>query len=83
MSVFDDIAAELDLLEVAGWQRSVALALASGLDEKANASMASELRSLMTAVGSRAVVKTTPKVNDDLREQREKRRAESRSAQSS
>ena len=83
MSVFDDIAAELDLLEVAGWQRSVALALASGLDAKANASMASELRSLMTAVGSRAVVKTTPKVNDDLREQREKRRAESRSAQGS
>ena len=83
MSVFDDITAELDLLEVAGWQRSVALALASGLDEKANASMASELRSLMTAVGSRAVVKTTPKVNDDLREQREKRRAESRSAQGS
>jgi len=83
VSVFDDIAAELDLLEVAGWQRSVALALASGLDAKANASMASELRSLMTAVGSRAVVKTTPKVNDDLREQREKRRAESRSAQGS
>ena len=83
MSVFDDITTELDLLEVAGWQRSVALALASGLDAKANASMASELRSLMTAVGSRAVVKTTPKVNDDLREQREKRRAESRSAQGS
>lgn len=83
MTVFSDIADELDALEVTGWQRSVALALASGLDEKANASMASELRSLMTSVGSRAVVKTAPKVNDDLRLQREKRRAESRSAKSS
>ena len=83
MAIFSDITDELDALEVAGWQRSVALALASGLDEKPNASMASELRSLMTSVGSRAVVKTTPKVNDDLREQREKRRAESRTAKSS
>ena len=83
MGVYSDISDELDALEVAGWQRSVALALASALDEKANASMASELRSLMTAVGSRAVVKATPKVNDDLREQREKRRAESRTAKSS
>ena len=83
MPIFDDVTDELDKLSVTGWQRSTALALASALDEKANASMASELRSLMTAVGSRPVVKSAPKVNDDLKSQREKRRAESRSAQGS
>ena len=83
MPIFDDVTAELDRLSVSGWQRSTALALASALDEKANASMASELRSLMTAVGSRPAVKQEPKVNDDLKSQREKRRAESRSAQGS
>lgn len=83
MPIFDDVTDELDRLVVSGWQRSTALALAAALDEKANASMASELRSLMSSVGSRAVVKPVPKVNDDLREQREKRRAESRSAKSS
>ncbi|MBK5238950.1 MAG: hypothetical protein JJE28_07570 [Actinomycetales bacterium] len=83
MPVFADVEAELDRLEVAGWQRSVALALASALDEKANASMASELRSLMGSVGSKTAAKPVPKVNDDLREQREKRRVESRSAKSS
>ena len=83
MPVFDEVTAELDRLAVNGWQRSVALALAEALDEKANASMASELRSLMTAVGSRPAIKQEPKVNDDLKTQREKRRAESRSAQGS
>jgi len=81
--VFDDVSDELDRLEVQGWQRSVALALASALDEKANASMASELRALMASVGSKAVVKPAAVVSDDLKSQREKRRAESRSAKSS
>jgi hypothetical protein len=83
LPIFEDVTEELDRLSVTGWQRSTALALASALDEKANASMASELRSLMTAVGSRPVVVSAPKVNDDLKSQREKRRAESRSAQGS
>ena len=83
MPIFDDVTDELDRLSVTGWQRSTALALASALDEKANASMASELRSLMTAVGSRPAVKGDVKVNDELKSQREKRRAESRSAQGS
>jgi len=83
VAVHGDVEAELDRLEVTGWQRSVALALAAALDEKANASMASELRALMATVGSKVAAKATPKVNDDLREQREKRRAESRSAKSS
>lgn len=83
MSVLGEVEDEMDRLEVSGWQRSVAVALAAALDERPSASMASELRALMTAVGSRAVVKASPKVNDDLREQREKRRAESRSAKSS
>ena len=83
MPIFADVTDELDRLSVSGWQRSTALALASALDEKANASMASELRSLMNAVGSRPVAQSAPKVNDDLKSQREKRRAESRTAKSS
>jgi len=83
LPIFDDVTDELDRLSVSGWQRSTALALAAALDEKANASMASELRSLMSAVGSRPAVKADVKVNDELKSQREKRRAESRSAQSS
>ncbi len=81
MPIFDDVTEELDRLVVTGWQRSTALALASALDEKANASMASELRSLMAAVGSRPAIKAAPKVNDELKSQRDKRRVESRSAQ--
>lgn len=83
MALLDDVEAELYKLEILGWQRSLALKLASELDVKANASMASELRSLMASVGSRSAEKKIPKVNDDLREQREKRRVESRSAKSS
>jgi hypothetical protein len=79
-----DIEAELDSLEVQGWQRSLALALAAGIDEKANASMASELRTLMQSLGSRATVKATTTVADEIKARREKRRAaQSRSAKSS
>lgn len=83
MPIFEDVEAELDRLEVVGWQRSVALGLAVALDEKPNASMSAELRVLMASVGSKASAKKAPRVNDDLKVQREKRRAESRSAKSS
>lgn len=84
MPVFEDVTAELDKLEVQGWQRSVALALASAIDEKANASMASELRTLMNSLGSAVAAKKTVRVNDDLKAKREQRRAtQSRSAKSS
>ena len=82
MSVFSEVTTELDRLEVSGWQRSVALALSEALDEKANASMASELRALMNSVGSKATVKQVPKVSDDLKTQREKRRADQANAAS-
>jgi hypothetical protein len=84
MPVFEDVTTELDALDVQGWQRSVALALAAAIDDKANASMASELRTLMASVGSRAQVKAVPKVNDDLKSKREQRRAtQSRASKSS
>lgn len=84
MTLRVDIESELDLLEVRGWRRALALSLADAIDEKANASMSTELRTLMTSLGSHTAVKSTPRVNDDLKSKREQRRAaQSRSAKSS
>ena len=47
---------ELESLAVSGWRAETALSLAASLDDVPNASMARELRSLMTELGSTAVV---------------------------
>lgn len=66
-SIFPGIQAELTVLKVSGWRADLALTLASALDDEPNASMARELRSLMTELGSTAVVSAARSdTGDDL-----------------
>lgn len=62
---------ELAVLGASGWRAETARSLASQLDEEPNASMARELRSLMTELGSSAKAAAAKgDVGDDLAIQR-------------
>lgn len=68
------VRAELDALAVSGWRAETALSLAAALDDEPNASMARELRSLMTELGSTAVVSAAKgDTGDDLASKRASR----------
>jgi len=76
MSVLSEVVRTLDAAGVAGWQREIAEALASSLDDDPNASTAKELKSLMgELVGAQAEPKGD--VSDDLAAKRAERRAAS------
>ena len=75
MAIFDEVRGELDRLNVGGWRRAVAEGLASQLDAEPNASMARELRALMSEAGSRAVPVKQGSRLDELRAKREAKSA--------
>lgn len=73
MSVLSEVRAELEGVEMPAWQRELAFALASAMDESPNASTAKELRALMGEFGSKPV--ESGDVSDDLAAKRAARRA--------
>ena len=73
MSVLGAVEVALEGVSCEAWERETALALAAAMDESPNASLAKELRQLMSDLGS---VKPVEKgdVADDLAAKREERR---------
>lgn len=69
-----EVVAELDRLGMLGWRREIALALAEQMDSEPNASIARELRLLMTEIGAKAFPESKRGVTDELRSRRERRR---------
>ena len=66
-SILVAVVDELASLGASGWRAETALTLAATLDVEPNASMARELRSLMTELGSSAkAVAAKGDVGDDL-----------------
>lgn len=83
MSIQSTVQAELNRLKVSGWHQELALKLAAELDDQPNASVARELRALMSEVGSRVVTQRPKSRLDELREQRERKLADERRSASS
>lgn len=75
MTIFKEVKGELDRLNVGGWRRAVAEGLAKQLDAEPNASMARELRALMSEAGSRPMPVKQGSRLDELRAKREAKRA--------
>ena len=66
-SILGAVRDELAILGASGWRAQTALTLAATLDDEPNASMARELRSLMTELGSSAkAVAAKGDIGDDL-----------------
>lgn len=77
MSVHSEVLLALDSAGCVGWQRELALALAEKVDCEGQAAAAKELRGLMEVLAPALVVKSdASNKTDELRAQREKRRAE-------
>lgn len=73
MSVLAEVEMALEGLSCEGWQRELALSLATGMDDSPNASLAKELRSVMAELGAEKSVESGD-VADDLAAKRAERR---------
>lgn len=76
MSVLSSVVVALDDAGVSGWQREIAEALASALDDAPNASTAKELKALVLELTGDAAEEKVD-VGDDLEAKRAARRAAS------
>lgn len=76
MSVLSEVKSALVGVECPGWQRELALSLASGMDESPNASLAKELKALMSELGAERPAEVGD-VADELAARRAERRAAS------
>ena len=73
MSVLGTVTEALEGLSCEAWERATALALAKALDESPNASLAKELRQLMSDLGAAKPVESGD-VADELAAKRAARR---------
>ena len=73
MSVLGEVSAALEGVPCEGWQRELALALATGMDDSPNASLAKELKALMGELGAERPAEVGD-VADELAAKRAERR---------
>jgi len=73
VSVLSEVTKTLEGLSCEGWQRELALSLATGMDDAPNASLAKELKALMGELGA-AKPERKGDVADELAAKRESRR---------
>lgn len=75
MAVLDEVELVLKDLAAAEWQKALARSLAEAMDDNPNASIAKELRLLMSDLGAVSDAKSKGDTSDDLAAKRAARRA--------
>lgn len=75
MAVLGEVEAVLEGLSAAEWQKALARSLAEAMDDNPNASIAKELRLLMSDLGAVSDAKSKGDTSDDLAAKRAARRA--------